>query len=92
MPRIVFCSEEQLENWCKEFVDTGKYVIYLTEYNEVILEPLKSTRPLRFGYFKGLKGEKLATKLQELHQIPLFRVRDYEWDLEKSPGIKVAIE
>jgi hypothetical protein len=85
MPRQVFGSYDELKKWCEEFVEQGKYVIYTTSADELILEPRKSTRPQRFGYFISIKVKVYAKELSERCNIPHFELERYEWDVERTP-------
>ena len=90
MPRIVFDSFEELKKWCDEFIKEKSHTIYTTENDELIVEPRRSTRPSRYGYFKSIKVKEFAKTLSEKHEIPYFHLKSYEWDTEKSPGIKMS--
>lgn len=92
MPRIVFTNPEQLFDWVKEFCSSNKYVGYVTSKKELIIEPTKSTRPLRYAYYAGDDIDEIAKKLIEKYQIKVFQIKNYEWDLEKSVGVHVPIE
>jgi len=92
MPRIVFDSADELKEWCKLFVKDNKYTGYITEENELILEPQKSTRPIRYAYIKCKKAKELAEELKDKYNIPVIKIKSYEWDTEKYPGIKVLVE
>lgn len=92
MSRIVFDDYAELRRWAAEFLMKGRYVMYITRDNGVVLEPTKSTPPLRYGYIQ-LKDAKTLTameKLAEENGILVFRVKDYEWDATKAPGIKIS--
>lgn len=95
MPRAIFVEGEELLKWCGEFVKGGNYIMYLTGKNELILEPRRSTRPLRYAYLKEVSKEsadKLVVKIHEKFGIPFMLVSSYEWDVEKSVGVKVRVE
>lgn len=92
MPRHVFENSEQLKQWCEEFVKEGYYIVYTTAENEIILEPKRSTRPQRYGYLKSVNAEKLAVEIAEEYNIPYIKLESYEWDLDKSPGVRVSVE
>lgn len=91
MPRIVFDSFEELEKWCKEFVKKGSHTVYTTGSNELIVEPRRSTRPLRYAYFTSIKAVEFAKTISEQYEIPYFHLERYEWDLDKNVGIQTTI-
>lgn len=92
MPRIIFTNPEQLIEWVKAFCSADKYVGYTTAEKELIIEPIKSTRPLRYAYYKGEDTDEIAKKLSEKYQMKVFQIKNYEWDMEKSVGVRVAVE
>lgn len=94
LPRIVFENYDQLFAWAQEFLkpDPRKYVIYMALDNEIILEPRKSTRPIRYGYLKSMEAVSPVKKMAEDFNVSVFNCKDYEWDLTKAPGVKVVVE
>ena len=88
MPRHIFDTEERFKEWCEEFVKTGFYCVYVTNDNEIILEPRRSTRPSRFGYYKTQKAEEIGQKIAKQYSIPYFKVERYEWDTERPVGVE----
>jgi hypothetical protein len=85
MPRQIFSTYEELRKWCDEFVEPGKYVIYTTSANELILEPRKSTQPRRYAVFRSIKVKEYAKEISEIYNIPHFELERYEWDVERTP-------
>ena len=93
MPISICTTKEQVEKWSTELIREGKYIVYLTSENEVILEPLRSTRPLRYCYYKGSStddAKKIAEAISKTYNLPLIQVEGVTWDIEKGPWIKVT--
>jgi len=92
MPIAVCGSEGELIEWCREFVEAGKYRVISTEENEVILEPVKTSKPIRFAYYQTEKARELAGKIAEDFGVKHLKLQAYRWNIERSPAVKVAIE
>jgi len=96
MPIAVCKNEEQVRKWAEVLVKEGKfYVYYTTEDYEVILEPAKTTRPLRYCYIKmtGLEeAKKLAAELSQKYKLEIIEIASMRWDTEKGPAIKIEVE
>lgn len=71
MPRIVVTSNIQMEEFMDRFVTPQSHTAYLTAQNEVVLEPLRSTAPLRYLYYKllGSMGGSPKSRTEQLKQI-----------------------
>ena len=81
--------------WANEYVRGRDYAILLTDENEVILEPRKSTRPLDYGYISlddSRSARNLAESLASKYGLPLLEIQYFRWDIEKPPSVKVPIE
>ena len=84
-----------IKDWLDEFVRGKVYVAILTDDNEVIIEPRKSTRPLDFGYarFDSSAGAReLADVLNSEYKLKVIEVETYAWNIERPPWVKVPIE
>ncbi len=94
MPRLVFSSREELLKWIKEKVAAEKYDLYITEESEVILSPIKSTKPLNYAYFKTSADPKdLVRAIKEnVNGIKVYLLKSFEWATDLAPGIKVITE
>lgn len=95
LPIAICTTKEQVENWAKKLIREGKYIIYLTGEDEVILEPLRSTRPLRYCYYKGASEKDaadLANSLAQTYNLSIVQVDAIAWDVEKGPWIRVPTE
>ena len=95
MPISICTTKEQVEKWAKELIREGKYIIYLTAEDEVILEPLRSTRPLKYCYYKGASSEdakNLASSISKTYNLSIIEVDRISWDIEKGPYIRMPIE
>jgi predicted amidophosphoribosyltransferase len=90
--RCIFDNEQQLEEWLA-FRGADKYYGLRTlEDNEIILIPLKTTRPIEIGYLKSPDADEIAKDLSQKYQIKILTIRRYEWDIEKAVGVKIPVE
>jgi len=81
--------------WVNEYVRGRDYAVIVTDENEMILEPRKSTRPLDYGYLcldDSKAVRELAEKIARTYNLPLLEIQYFRWDIEKSPLVKVPIE
>ena len=97
MPRKVFESLEDLREWIKTWVTPDRYAVNVTtREREVIVEPTKSTRPVIYGYYKCSEEEleKFKEFLKGIRSLgySVIKLKSYEWDVDKSPGVRVAVE
>jgi len=96
MPLSVCKTEEQFKRWCEEVVEKDRYRIYVTtEENEIILEPKRTTKPLKYCYYKAesiAKAMELAKEISDKYNLPVIEISRMSWDLEKGPAIKIPIE
>ncbi len=94
MPRLVFNSKEELLKWIKEKVAAEKYDLYLTEESEVILSPIKSTKPLNYAYLRLSTDPKdLVRAIKEnVNGIKVYSLKNFEWVTDLAPGIKVITD
>lgn len=91
MPRIVFGSEKELISWCEVFVKEGNYTAYLTSSGELILEPRRSTRPIRYVHFTQKNASTVAKTIADAYSMPLFKIIRYAWDATRMPGTKTSV-
>ena len=96
MPISICENEEQLNNWCQQFAKKGRYTVYYTTDDyEVVLEPIKTTRPIRYCYLKlanrGL-AEKVAKEIAQSYGLDVVELKGIAWDIEKGPWIKIPIK
>ena len=92
MPVAVFGNIEQLRLWCKDTVSPDRYRVLSTDENEVILEPTKTSRPLKFGYLQSSDAEKLAEDIAKEFSIVHIHLKAYRWDDERGPFVKIFAE
>jgi hypothetical protein len=96
MPISVCENEEQLNHWCEQFAKKDRYVVYITtEDNELILEPIKTSRPIRYAYMKFENIEharKVANELAQHFGLKIVEIRRMAWDIEKGPWIRIPIK
>jgi bifunctional DNA-binding transcriptional regulator/antitoxin component of YhaV-PrlF toxin-antitoxin module len=100
MPIAVCKTKEQVLNWCEKVLkkEGSYYIYYTTEDQEVILEPAKSTRPLRYCYIKLTPTEQdqnpaktLAMEIGNEYEQPVIEISRMAWDVEKGPAIKIPV-
>jgi hypothetical protein len=81
--------------WVHEYVKGRDYAVLVTDENEIILEPRKSTRPLDYGYVcldDSAAVRELAEKIARTYNLPLLEIQYFRWDIERPPSVKVPIE
>jgi hypothetical protein len=88
--RLYFEKLEELTKWIDDFVIPERYVAYLTSYKELIFVPLRSTRPLVYGYYVFATDEE-KKKIEELLKskgIRLYNLKSLDWDETKFPSVR----
>jgi hypothetical protein len=81
--------------WTDEYVRGRDYVILLTDENEIILEPRKSTKPSDYGYISIRDRQavmNLAEELRRRYGLLVVEIKSLGWDVEKPPWVKVPPE
>lgn len=88
MTRFVFKEVTSFMEWLEEHVIPEKYEAYITPEKEVVLVPLKSTHPLKYGYAK-LTPDNVKTVKQWLEGkgVKIYHA-DVDWDDAKPPGVE----
>jgi len=91
--RLVFKTKDELLAWIKECVSPERYVAYITDDNEVVLCPTRSTRPIIYGYLKVETniGDIVKSIVHEFG-IRCFPVKNVEWADDRPPGVKFIME
>jgi len=92
LPIAVCKDEEQLKEWCKDTGLRDRYRMISTEENEVIVEPIKTTRPSKFAYLSGPKAEEIASNIAKEYSVSHIKLKAYRWNEERGPFVKVPIE
>jgi len=92
MPIAVFGNVDQLRLWCKDTVSPDRYRVLSTDEEEVILEPTKTSRPLKFGYIQSSDAEKLAEEIAKEFNIKHIHLKAYRWNDERGPFVKILLE
>jgi hypothetical protein len=92
--RLYFEQLEELTKWIGDFVTSERYVAYLTSYKELIFVPLRSTRPLVYGYYVFAKDEekKEVEELLKSKGVRTYNIKSLDWDETKFPGVRPTIE
>jgi len=89
LTRIVFESLDQLKDWITDHVSPGYYECFVTELNEIIFAPTKSTKTLRHSYMRFSKYstlEDLTKALKESMNIRVYKVKSYDWASDRMIG------
>ena len=92
MPIAVFNNTDELRAWCKDTVSPDKYRVLSTDEDEIILEPTKTSRPLKFGYLQIPGAEALADEIAKEFNLKHIHIKAYRWDTDKGPHIKISAE
>jgi len=90
MPIAVFSNVDQLRMWCEDTVSSDRYRVLSTDEGEIILEPTKTSRPLKFGYLQIADSEKLAVEVAKTFGLKHINLKAYRWNDERGPFVKVA--
>ena len=81
--------------WLDEYVKGKDYALLVTDENEIILEPRKSTRPLDFAYI-SIKDtaavQELVKQLEITYGLRALQIKSLSWDIEKPPWVKIPVE
>lgn len=88
--RLVFDNLDEFKKWFSDNVSSDKYECYITNDGEYILVPTKSTRPLKYGYYKT-DSEALKKEVEELIGKTLkgvYRVKTVEWADDRAVGME----
>lgn len=92
MPRVVFSEVEEFKNFVVHMAKKpDNFVAFETSDGELIVHQVVSTRPIFVAYIKPSpdKAKDLKSFLNAMG-IRIFQCKDFEWDIEKPVGIKVA--
>lgn len=88
MTRFEFEEVAPFKEWLDGHVTPEKYEAYITPDNEVVLVPIKSTHPLKYGYAKlaqeSIKEIEKWLKEKGIKKYPAY----VEWDDTKPPGVR----
>jgi len=88
LPRLVFNDLEQFKTWCKEFLRYGRHVAYVSDIGEIVIVPIRSTKPLVYAYIDLVDKEE-AEKVAEGLGVHVFRVKAVEWSDERPVGVEI---
>jgi len=94
MPRLVYSSKEEFLKWVREKVTAERYDLYVTEDNELIVCPTRSTQPLTYAYLKLQSDPKdLIKEVREnVSGISVYFLRNFEWATDRAVGIRPLLE
>ena len=87
MPRLVFGVLAEFESWIRDFAKPNRYVAYITNEKEILLVPLRSTRPILYAYYKGEETTNIKKTLDSLG-IKYYNVNSIEWADDRPVGFK----
>ena len=92
--RLVFSSSAEFENWMRQFSTPERYCLYESENGELLLYPLKTSRPITYAYLKTENKETIA-KIKGLAKdfgLHIFGVKDLEWADDRAVGVRMKVE
>jgi len=94
MTRLVYNSKDELLKWVKEKVTAERYDLYVTEDNELIVCPTRSTQPLTYAYLKLQSDPReLVKEIKEnVSGISVYHLKDFEWVTDRGVGVRVITE
>ena len=88
MPILEFDSVKSYKDWISDFAKVDRYVFCLTDDNEVIAQPMKTSRPIIYGYMR-VKDEEMKTIVEAITKqgYKIIRLKTFSWDTERRPGV-----
>lgn len=87
---MIFAQTEEFKNWVEANVTSTKYECYITDENEILLVPRRSTRPVKYAYYKASskeEGESIKKGLEAMG-LNIFRVKEVEWAEDRAIGLE----
>lgn len=84
MPRLVIKNLKDFLKWINHFVNPSRHTAFFTEKGEVLVEPLKSTRPIIEAYYDGENSDEVKKQLVSLG-IKIFEVESLDFSLDRPP-------
>jgi len=84
----------EFDKWLAEFTTPERYMVVVTEENEIVLVPTKATGTLNLGYIKLSSPEDFGILLKALETggYEMVKVKRIEWDLSKPIGVTTSLE
>ena len=84
MPRVEFDRYAEMRKWMKYMQGKKReYIAFLTDDEELILQPTTSTAPITYGYAANIKETTAMTFVKDFKLMSL-RVRRFEWKSENN--------
>jgi hypothetical protein len=93
MTRFVFDQQKEFERWISENATPDKYGVYISRDREILMYPLKTSRPLTYAYYKAT-DDKEVQGFKERFMVAGFRVyevKDIEWADDRPVGVKFTV-
>jgi len=93
MPILEFEYVESFKDWISDFTKPERYVFYVTSIDEIIAQPLKTSRPIVYGYMR-VKPEEMKTIMEKITKLgfKIIRLKTFNWDTERMPGLRSVRE
>lgn len=88
MPRYEFSNDNEFLNWATGSLNSKKYELVCTSFGEVIAVPVKSTRPLIYGYVSFCtveQAKKLTGELNKQFGVKVLAMKKFVWSTEREP-------
>ena len=92
-PRLIFDDIDEFERWVDQFVLKNKYVLYVTEDQEVILVPLRSTQPIVYSYIQLESVDvlkELVKRIQEKTGVRAFKIKRMDWKVDMPIEARIS--
>lgn len=92
--RLVFKEIKEFRKWAIDNASVDRHEYYITEKKEIIIVPLRSTRPIKYAIATGVSDDILKEITKRLGNLGfrVYRVKAVEWSDDRPIGAKTSIE
>lgn len=91
--RLVFETKDKFVKWIGENCNFASHACYVTNDNEFIIVPKRSTAPVVYAYYKTTNPQDYVIVMQEIQRlVNITRVKDLEWTAAHFPGFEKILE
>jgi len=93
MTRFVFDQQKEFERWISENATADKYGVYISGDREILMYPLKTSRPLTYAYYKAVSDEEIKNFKESFISAgyKLYEVKAIEWCDDRPVGVKFTV-
>jgi len=94
MPIMEFGTLGSFKDWISNFAKSDRYMFCVTSENEIIAQPLKTSRPIIYGYMKITDEKELGGLIKKLREngYSVVQLKSFSWDTDRQPGQKRVFE